>query len=142
MQSSNKGFEGSALGQGDTCHMYPDQQVTSMSPSGWGQLTPFNAPPFHNLRIQTAPQGEGRASSELTEFEAEMTQRTLTCQVKSFLPSGSIRLKIKTKYSYDKAKNAPYLALLSLWPENFELATKLYINQLILKSQPYFISPE
>lgn len=82
-----------------------------------------------------ASQGERAASSE-------MTQRTPTCHVKSSLPSVNIWLKTKNKYSYDKTKNSPYLALLSLWPEKFELATKLYIIQLILKTGFYFILPE
>src|SRR3712207_3808328 len=92
-----------------------------------------------------APRGEGGASSELTESKADMTQRTLNCQVKSFLPSGNIRLKTKTQISHDKTKNAPYLALLNLRPGKFELAIKLRINQLLKNNNNiglYFISPE
>lgn len=108
--------------------MYPGQPV--------GPADLLNASPFHNLlRVYVAPQGERAASSE-------MTQRTLTCHVKSLLPSVNMGLKTKNKYSYDKTKSSPYWALLSLWPEKFELATKLYIIQLILKTGFYFILPE
>lgn len=115
-----------------------------------GQLTPPSPRPmpylFPGFRCISTPPSSPKqrwgASSELTVFKAEMTLRTLNCQVRLFLPSGTNKLKAKSKYSDDKAKSTPYLALLSLWPEKFELATKLYINHLIKKIGFYFISPE
>lgn len=38
------------------------------------------------------------------EFKAEMTLRTLNCQVKSFLPSGTIKLETDIRHSDDKAE--------------------------------------
>lgn len=40
----------------------------------------------------------------LMEFKAEMTLRTLNCQVKSFLPSGTIKLETDIRHSDDKAE--------------------------------------
>lgn len=59
--------------------MYPDQWT--------GSADPLNASPSHNLpRILMAPQKEKGATSELTEFKAEMTQSSeLPSQVFSAL---------------------------------------------------------